>query len=215
MSAPRPYRPDPFYPLGSITNIKQFLYIYKSVPGTSPMWYVQVRTCNNCACALAEKLRLWSRWSHFVFPTVMLMCIDTTFMEQLFRNKGFKRRLKWSLKTPFLRGQISFGKNNKRYRIKVVKIMKPHQHFRFQYVHNLLFAYPQMQILSYFSDIWCFFKLLFVVLYLRGIRNLQMKALFSLVFFSTSIVRSWSFGQCRLSKQIPRALNCHEKIKKK
>ena len=61
--------------------------------------------------------------------------------------------------------------------------MKPHQHFRFQYVHNLIFAYPQMQILSYFSDIWCFFKLLFVVLYLRGIRNLQMKALFNLVFF--------------------------------
>ena len=42
MSAPRPYVTDPFHPLGSISNMKQFLYIYNSVPVISSMWYVQM-----------------------------------------------------------------------------------------------------------------------------------------------------------------------------
>ena len=41
MSAPRPYWTDPFHPLGSISNMKQFLYIYNNVPVISSMWYVQ------------------------------------------------------------------------------------------------------------------------------------------------------------------------------
>ena len=54
MSAPRPYGTDPFHPLGSISNMKQLLYIYNSVQVISSMWYVQVLEYNNCACALAE-----------------------------------------------------------------------------------------------------------------------------------------------------------------
>ena len=54
MSAPRPYGTDPFHPLGSISNIKQFLYIYNSVPVISSMWCVQMFVYDNCACALTE-----------------------------------------------------------------------------------------------------------------------------------------------------------------
>ena len=56
MSAPRPYETDPFHPLGSIYNMKQFLYIYNSVPVISSMWYVQMFVYDNCACALTENL---------------------------------------------------------------------------------------------------------------------------------------------------------------
>ena len=42
MSAPRPYETDPFHPLGSISNMKQFLYIYDSEPLISSMWYEQI-----------------------------------------------------------------------------------------------------------------------------------------------------------------------------
>ena len=54
MSAPRPYGTDPFHPLGSILNMKQFLYIYNSVTVISSMWYVQMVVYDNCACALTE-----------------------------------------------------------------------------------------------------------------------------------------------------------------
>ena len=54
MSAPRPYGTDPFHPLGSISNMKQFLYIYDSVPVISSLWYVQMFVYDNCACALTE-----------------------------------------------------------------------------------------------------------------------------------------------------------------
>ena len=54
MSAPRPYGTDPFHPLRSISNMKQFLYIYNSVPVISSTWYVQMFVNGNCACALTE-----------------------------------------------------------------------------------------------------------------------------------------------------------------
>ena len=54
MSAPRPYETDPFHPLGSVSNMKQFLYIYNSVPVISSMWYIQMFVHDNCACALTE-----------------------------------------------------------------------------------------------------------------------------------------------------------------
>ena len=54
MSAPRPYGTDPFHPLGSIPNMKQFLYIYNSVTVISSMWYIQMFVYDNCACALKE-----------------------------------------------------------------------------------------------------------------------------------------------------------------
>ena len=58
MSAPRPFETDPFHPLGSICNIKQLLYICKNLPVISSMWDAQVRSYDNCACALAETLKL-------------------------------------------------------------------------------------------------------------------------------------------------------------
>ena len=54
MSAPRPYGTDPFHPLGSISNMTQFLYIYNSVPVISSMWYVEMFVYVICACALTE-----------------------------------------------------------------------------------------------------------------------------------------------------------------
>ena len=54
MSAPRPYETDPFHPLGSISYMKQFLYIYKSVPVIFSMWYAQMFVHDSCACALTE-----------------------------------------------------------------------------------------------------------------------------------------------------------------
>ena len=42
LSAPRPYVTDPFHPLSSIYNMKQFVYIYKILQGISCMWYIQV-----------------------------------------------------------------------------------------------------------------------------------------------------------------------------
>ena len=54
MSAPRPYATDPFHPLGSISNMKQFPYIYNSVSVISSIWYVQMFVDGKCACALTE-----------------------------------------------------------------------------------------------------------------------------------------------------------------
>ena len=54
MSAPRPYGTDPFHPLGSISNMKQLLYIYNNVQVISSMWYVQMFVYDNCTCALTE-----------------------------------------------------------------------------------------------------------------------------------------------------------------
>ena len=54
MLASRPYGTDPFHPLGSTPNMKQFLYIYNSVPIISSMWYLQMFVYDNCACALTE-----------------------------------------------------------------------------------------------------------------------------------------------------------------
>ena len=52
MSAPRPFGTDPFHPLGSVSNMEQFLYIYNSLTVISSMWYVQMFVYDNCACAL-------------------------------------------------------------------------------------------------------------------------------------------------------------------
>ena len=58
MSAPRPYETDPFHPLGSISNIKQFLYMYNSVPVISDMWYVQVYLYMKTAHVLLQKTQI-------------------------------------------------------------------------------------------------------------------------------------------------------------
>ena len=58
MSAPRPFETDPFHPLGSICNIKQLLYICTNLPVISSMWDAQVCIYDNCACDLAETLKL-------------------------------------------------------------------------------------------------------------------------------------------------------------
>jgi len=63
MSAPRPYGTDPFHPLGSIYNMKQFLYIYNSVPVISSMWYVQ-SLFMTIAHALSQKTQIMIP-SHF------------------------------------------------------------------------------------------------------------------------------------------------------
>ena len=84
MSAPRPYETDPFHPLGSIWNIKQFLYICKSLPVISSMWYAQLCIHDNCACAFAGTVKLRFRAFFKViiilfFLGYMLVRIDTTF----------------------------------------------------------------------------------------------------------------------------------------
>ena len=85
MSAPRTYGTDPFHPLGSITNMKQFLCIYNSVPDISSMWYLQVFAYDNCACVPTEN----SNHDHesslkSFFPLrYMLVCIETTFSRNL------------------------------------------------------------------------------------------------------------------------------------
>ena len=58
MSASRPYKTDPFHPLGSIFSIKQLQYIGKTLQVTSFMWYAQVSIYDNCAYALAGTLKL-------------------------------------------------------------------------------------------------------------------------------------------------------------
>ena len=73
MSAPRPFETDPFHPLGSTCNIKQLLYIYKNLQVISSMWDAQVCIYDNCACALAETLKLRFRAIFIVtcfFPSV-------------------------------------------------------------------------------------------------------------------------------------------------
>ena len=58
MSAPRPCETDPFHPLGSISYIKQLPYICEKIPVISSMWDAEVWIYDNCACALAETLKL-------------------------------------------------------------------------------------------------------------------------------------------------------------
>ena len=86
MSAPRPFKTDPFHPLGSICNIKRILYIYKNLPVISPMWDAQVCVYDNCACALPETLKFRFRAIFIVinfFLGYMLVRLDTTFAESL------------------------------------------------------------------------------------------------------------------------------------
>ena len=82
MSAPRPYETDPFHPLGSISNMKQFLYIYNSVPVISSMWYVQTFLLDYCACALTENSNYDPKsFLKSFFPLrYMLVCIETSFL---------------------------------------------------------------------------------------------------------------------------------------
>ena len=100
MSAPRPYGTDPFHPLRSISNIKQFLYIYNSVPFISSIWYglryVQMFAYENCACALTENSNY--NLESFFPLRCMLVCIETSFIRNhclyLVLKKGFKRKQK-------------------------------------------------------------------------------------------------------------------------
>ena len=82
MSAPRPYETDPFHPLGSISFIKQFLYIYNNVSVISSMWYVQMFVYDNCACALTENSNYdpESFLKSFFPLRYMLQCIETSFL---------------------------------------------------------------------------------------------------------------------------------------
>ena len=75
MSAPRPYGTDPFHPLGSISYMTQFLYIYNNAPVISSMWYVQMFVYDNCACALIEN----SNYDPESFLN-MLMCNEASFL---------------------------------------------------------------------------------------------------------------------------------------
>ena len=72
MSAPRPFETDPFHPLGSTYKLKQLLYIYKNLPIISSMWDELVCIYDNCACALAETLKLRAIFKVvlFFFPRV-------------------------------------------------------------------------------------------------------------------------------------------------
>ena len=87
MSAPKPFETDPFHPLGSICNIKQLLYICTNLPVISCMWDAQVCIYDNCACDLAETLKLRYRGIFkvmiFFFLGYMLVRIDTTFAQSL------------------------------------------------------------------------------------------------------------------------------------
>ena len=86
MSAPRPLETDPFHPLGSISNIRQLLYIYKNLPVISAMWDAQVCIYDNRACALAETLKLRFRAIFKVsifFLGYILVRIDRTFAQSL------------------------------------------------------------------------------------------------------------------------------------
>ena len=80
MSGPRPYEKDPFHPLSSVRVFyeDQFLYIYKTVPHISSMWYLHC-VLENCtfviyACALLELQRhfeviLHEYWNELVRNT--------------------------------------------------------------------------------------------------------------------------------------------------
>ena len=73
MSAPRPFETDPFHPLGSIYNTKQVVYICNNSRVISSIWEAQVCIFDNCACALAETLKLRFRaifLSYNFFPQV-------------------------------------------------------------------------------------------------------------------------------------------------
>ena len=86
MSAPRPFETDPFHPLGSICYIKQLLYMYENLPVISSTWDAYVCIYDNCACALAETLKLRFRAIFKVlifFLGNMLVQIDTTFAQPL------------------------------------------------------------------------------------------------------------------------------------
>ena len=82
MSAPRPYGTDPFHPLGSISNMKQFPYIYNSVSVISSIWYVQMFVDDNCACALTENSNYdpESFLKSFFSLRFMLVCIETSIL---------------------------------------------------------------------------------------------------------------------------------------
>ena len=90
MSAPRPYETDPFHPLGSISYIKQFPYIYNSVPVISSMWYVQMFVYDNCACALIETQIMIP--SHFSPKLRAGVHLNILFAESLF-VLSFKERI--------------------------------------------------------------------------------------------------------------------------
>ena len=90
MSAPRPFETDPFHPLGSIYNLKHLLYIYKNLPVISSIWDELGCIYDNCACALAETLKLRFRAIFKVllfFQGYMLVRIDTTFAQSLNLSK--------------------------------------------------------------------------------------------------------------------------------
>ena len=81
MSAPRPFKTDPFHPLGSICNIKKHLYICKNLPVISSMWDAKEYIYANCACALAQTLKLRLRaifkvMYFFFFVGYMLVRIE-------------------------------------------------------------------------------------------------------------------------------------------
>ena len=82
MWAPRPYGTDPFHPLGSISIMKQFLYIYNSVPVVSSMWYVQMFVYENCACTITENSNYDPESFLKLFFTLryMLVYIEKSFM---------------------------------------------------------------------------------------------------------------------------------------
>ena len=88
MLASRPYGTDPFHPLGSTPNMKQFLYIYNSVPIISSMWYLQMFVYDNCACALTEN-SIYDPESFFPLR-YMLVCIES-FKERI--SKQTKKKL--------------------------------------------------------------------------------------------------------------------------
>ena len=89
MSVPRPYGTDPFHPLGSIPYMRQFRYIYNSVPVLSSMWYAKMFIYDNCACALTENLN-YDPESFFPLG-YMLVCIETSFIQMFVLS--FKERI--------------------------------------------------------------------------------------------------------------------------
>ena len=83
MSAPRPYWTDPFHPLGSFSNMIQFLHIYNSVQVISSMWYVQMPVYDNCACAITENSNYDPEsFLKFFFPLrYVLVCTETSSLQ--------------------------------------------------------------------------------------------------------------------------------------
>lgn len=63
------------------------------------MWYAQVSVYDNCACAVAETLKLGFRAISKFFLGYMLVRIETTFTESLYVTK--QRTKKKRMKKPF------------------------------------------------------------------------------------------------------------------